>query len=106
LHEAVVHHSADGAFAIRQGKWKLALCPGSGGWSFPRPGSDDVRDLPPVQLYDLAADPGEKTNLQAKHPEVVERLTKLLERYVADGRSTPGAPQKNTAAVDVWKGRR
>ncbi len=105
LREAVVHHSIDGSFAIRQGKWKLALCPGSGGWSYPRPGRDDERRLPPVQLYDLAADPAEKTNLQEKHPEVVQRLTKLLERYAADGRSTPGAPQKNTAEVDIWNGR-
>src|SRR5262249_27302358 len=42
LREAVVHHSIDGSFAIRQGKWKLELCPGSGGWSRPRPGRDDA----------------------------------------------------------------
>lgn len=103
LREAVVHHSANGSFAIRQGRWKLELCPGSGGWSFPRPGRDDASRLPPIQLYDLAADVGEKQNLQDRHPEVVARLTKLLEKYVADGRSTPGAPQKNTAEVDIWK---
>jgi hypothetical protein len=33
----------------------------------------------------------------------VERLTKLLEKYVADGRSTPGAPQQNSAAVNILK---
>ena len=27
LHEAVVHHSINGTFAIRQGHWKLELCP-------------------------------------------------------------------------------
>ncbi len=31
--EAVVHHSIDGLFAIRKGKWKLELCAGSGGWA-------------------------------------------------------------------------
>jgi len=30
-------------------------------------------------------------------------LTKLLKKYVADGRSTPGASQKNEVAVDIWK---
>ena len=41
--------------------------------------------------------------MQAEHPEIVERLTKLLEKYVADGRSTPGAPQSNTGEVDIFR---
>jgi arylsulfatase A len=103
LHEAVVHHSINGSFSIRQANWKLELCPGSGGWSDPRPGRDDTSDASLVQLYDLAADIGEANNVQEQNPEVVARLTKLLEKYVADGRSTPGAPQKNNGAVDIWK---
>ena len=35
--------------------------------------------------------------------EVVERLTKQLEKWVADGRSTPGKPQKNTTPVEIRK---
>jgi arylsulfatase A-like enzyme len=101
--ESAIHHSVDGSFAIRQGRWKLALCPGSGGWSRPRPGRDDTSKLPLIQLYDLSKDAGEKANLQADHPDVVARLTKLLEKQVADGRSTPGARQKNAVAVDVWR---
>lgn len=88
VREAVVHHSMNGSFAIRQGKWKLCLCPGSGGWSKPRPGKED-KGLPAVQLYDMASDVGETTNVQEKHPDVVERLTKLLRKYVDEGRSTP-----------------
>jgi arylsulfatase A-like enzyme len=103
LREAVVHHSINGSFVIRQGNWKLALCPGSGGWSVPKPGVDDTSTLPLVQLYDLSKDIGETTNVQDKHPEVVTRLTKLLEKYVADGRSTPGPPQANAVNVDIWK---
>jgi len=103
LREAVVHHSVNGSFSIRQGSWKLELCPGSGGWSFPQPGRDDTSKLPLVQLYDLASDVGEKNNLQGQYPEVAQRLTKLLEKYVADGRSTPGAPQANTGPIDIWK---
>ncbi|MBN2508310.1 MAG: arylsulfatase [Verrucomicrobia bacterium] len=100
LREAVVHHSINGSFAIRQGPWKLALCPDSGGWSAPKPGSAAARGLPPVQLYNLAADPGEQTNLHAQHPEIVERLTRLLETYVRNGRSTPGPSQTNTRPVE------
>ncbi len=103
LREAVVHHSINGSFSIRQGKWKLELCPGSGGWSDPKPGRVDMTQLPLVQLYDLESDIGETINLQARHPEVVNRLTALLESYVEKGRSTPGKKQENNAEVDIWK---
>ena len=95
VREATVHHSVDGSFSIRQGRWKLELCPGSGGWSWPRPG-EECAGLPPIQLYDLEVDVGERRNVQDEHPEVVAHLTALLARYVRDGRSTPGAPQANT----------
>jgi arylsulfatase A len=103
VREATVHHSINGSFAIRQGKWKLELCPGSGGWSSPRPGQQDTSKLPLVQLYDLEADIAEERNVQHEHPEVVARLTKLMEKYAQEGRSTPGAAQPNTGEVDVWK---
>jgi len=99
---AVVHHSANGSFAIREGKWKLALCPGSGGWSTPRPGRDDASALPVVQLFEMQNDIGEQRNVQGDHADVVDRLTALLEKYVADGRSTPGRTQQNTVPVNIW----
>lgn len=103
LQEAVVHHSINGSFAIRQGQWKLELCASSGGWSDPKPGSKEAKQLPPVQLYDMAKDVGERTNEFKAHPEIVARLTALLRKYIADGRSTPGAPQKNDAAIQLFK---
>jgi arylsulfatase A len=96
LREATVHHSFNGSFSIRQGRWKLEFCPDSGGWSFPRPESDDIKDLPPIQLYDLNADIGERKNVQDKYPEIVKKLTELMTQYVRNGRSTPGYPQNNT----------
>jgi len=105
LREATVHHSINGSFAIREGDWKLILCPGSGGWSSPRSGRG-TKGLPPVQLYNLADDPAEENNVQAEQPEVVRRLATLLEKYVAEGRSTPGEPQKNDAQIDIYKGHR
>ena len=56
IREAVVHHSVNGSFAIRQGRWKLELCPDSGGWSDPKPGSAAAQKLPPIQLYDMTAE--------------------------------------------------
>jgi arylsulfatase A len=102
LREAIVHHSINGSFAIRQGKWKLAFCPGSGGWSSPRPGQQDTSKLPLIQLFDLEADVGETRNVQAENPEVVSRLTALMEKYARDGRSTAGATQPNNGDVDIW----
>jgi len=103
LHEHVVHHSISGRFAIRQGNWKLAFCPGSGGWGKPGDADAAKQGLPAVQLHDLSTDPAETTNLHEKHPEVVQRLTKLLNDIIANGRSTPGAPQKNDVPVIVAK---
>ena len=103
VREATVHHSSEGAFSIRQGHWKLELCAGSGGWSSPSEEEARKQNLPKIQLYDLRQDIRERTNLQAQHPDVVDRLVHLLEKYVTDGRSTPGRPQSNAVKVRIWK---
>jgi arylsulfatase A-like enzyme len=101
--EATVHHSVNGFFAIRQSQWKLCLCSHSGGWSEPRPNQPGNAKLPLVQLYDLNNDIGEQKNLADEQPKIVDRLFALMQKYVAEGRSTPGAPQKNAVSVDLWK---
>ena len=89
----VVHHSGNGFFAIRDKNWKLILGRGSGGFSRPsiiRP--DQLKPGEPRgQLYDLADDPGERTNLYSARPDVVERLSGLLARYRESGRSRPAS---------------
>ena len=101
IHDACVHHSSTGQFAIRQGKWKLIFCPGSGGpWTEPKDAAATAQGLPPIQLYDLEADPGERQNLQDQHPDVVARLTQLMGKLISDGRSTPGPKQHNDVVVD------
>ncbi len=100
--ESLISHSIGGYFAIREGPWKLALCPGSGGWSEPRPGKEPAGS-PPVQLFNLDDDLSETKNLQAEHPEIVAKLAKQLETLVANGRSTPGANQANAVPIDLWK---
>jgi arylsulfatase A len=88
IREAIVHSSADGILAIRQGPWKLALVLGSHGFSAPR-------DIKPKrgeaqgQLYNLDDDPREQKNLWLEKPEIVKRLTAILEKYKREGRSRP-----------------
>ena len=101
IREATVHHSIDGSFAIRKEEWKLILCPGSGGWSFPRT-PEELEGLPSMQLYNLETDPGEEQNLIGSHPDKVQEMKSLLSEYVQKGRSTPGAPQKNDGP-ETWK---
>jgi arylsulfatase A-like enzyme len=88
IHEAIVHHSADGTFGIRQGPWKLAPALGSHGFSDPK----DIKPKPGEargQLYNLDDDPREQKNLWLERPEIVARLTALLNKYQRDGRSRP-----------------
>jgi arylsulfatase A-like enzyme len=98
----LVHHSIDGKFAIRDGRWKLVLCPGSGGWTH-NDAAAAKAGLPLVQLYDMQCDPGETRNLQAEQPDKVKELVALLKKQVAAGRSTPGPRQQNDVPVDIWK---
>ena len=88
IRDAIVDESSDGMLTIRQGNWKLEEGLGSGGFSFPvhvepAPGG------PAGQLYDLASDPHEMHNLYQERPEIVHRLSKLLESYQKQGYTRP-----------------
>ncbi len=84
IRKTVVDHSNDGMFTIREGDWKLELGLGSGGFSAPEhidPAPNGVQG----QLYNLADDPHELYNMWAQRPDIVARLTKLLDQYKAQG---------------------
>lgn len=99
-----VHHSINGSFAIRKGDWKLCICPGSGGWSYPRPETirKEQLDLPAMQLFNLKEDIGETKNLIDIYPEKALELKKALAQIILNGRSTPGAKQENEG-MEGWK---
>ncbi len=102
----VVHHSISGHFAYRQGKWKLILARGSGGWSSPKENQVPA-DAPTGQLYDMEKDPGEKTNLYTAKPEIVKHLLSQLKADISNGRSTTGPEAKNdTDKIVLWKSSR
>lgn len=84
--------------SIRVGRWKYMDHQGSGGNNYERAKGDwsmKPYQLPesdpdaPGQLYDLATDPGETTNLYSQRPEIVKALKAMLDRSVEAGRSAP-----------------
>lgn len=79
---SIIHHSIEGKFAIREGKWKYIDCRGSGGWSYSGNESE-----PTAQLYDMESDPREKNNLIEKYPDIAKRLKDMLEKQKQEGRS-------------------
>jgi arylsulfatase A-like enzyme len=107
LREATVHHSAQGKFAIRKGAWVLILAPtgddngkkGEPDWLKKDRGY--TAHAEPGELYNLTTDPAQKTNLYATEAAKVKELAALLEKYVTDGRSTPGARQTNDVDI-AW----
>jgi arylsulfatase A len=101
--KGVIHHSISGHFAYRQGKWKLLLAKGSGGWTGPKE-NQVAADAPQAQLYDMEKDPGEQNNLYLSHPEVAQRLLADLTADVQNGRSTAGPEAKNDVEnIVLWK---
>lgn len=71
IREVAVFHDFPGNFAIRKGPWKLLY-----------PDSENE------QLYHLGRDLRETNNIAEQHPEIVEELTLLLEKYKKSGLSS------------------
>jgi arylsulfatase A-like enzyme len=97
IREYTLHQTMSLALAIRKGNWKYLDHKGSGGNNYNRGGEWGMKQyaLPekapkaPGQLYDLAKDPGETTNLYFEKPEMVEELKAKLEEAKKSGRSAP-----------------
>ncbi len=101
--KGIIHHSISGHFAYRDGKWKLLLARGSGGWSSPRE-KEMPQDAPEAQLYDMENDASETNNLYTTHPEIAQRLLAELTADVEAGRSTDGPAAANDIdKINLWK---
>lgn len=74
-----------GGQSVRQGSWKY-IAPGKGAPINKNTNTELGNSLEP-QLYDLSADPGERTNLASRHPDKVKELQTLLEQVRSAGRS-------------------
>lgn len=71
----VIHHSASGHYAIRQGPHKLVLSTGSGGREAPKGKAFEK----PYALFNLTADPGETNNIIRDQPEIATSLEASFE---------------------------
>jgi arylsulfatase A-like enzyme len=86
------HYFGYQAQAVRDGRWKLLVAvdrrpeprPPSLWWDHqPALFESQHRLLAAPELYDLAADPGERHNLAGAHPEIVARLTAAVQDFDA-----------------------
>jgi arylsulfatase A-like enzyme len=60
--------------AMRQGRWKITS---EGGWH-------ETPTFAPAEswkLFDLQADPGEKTDLTAKHPDTMKQMRQVYDAW-------------------------
>ena len=97
IREYTLHQTISLALAIRHGDWKYLDHKGSGGNNYERKGEWGLKQfaLPerapdaPAQLYNLANDPGETTNLYNERPKIVKSLKAKLEEFKKSGRSAP-----------------
>jgi arylsulfatase A-like enzyme len=102
---AIVQHSAQGKFALRQGDWVFIDAP-TGDDNGPRGEPQWLKAergyVPhdrPGELFNLRADPAQRHNRYAEQPQLVVEMKARLEKYKIEGRSTPGAAQKNDAPI-------
>lgn len=81
VHDEIIINSAPRVGAIRAGDWKLIVRQSAG--NAPADAAGPYPPPAPVELYDLARDSGEKSNVAAAHPDIVRDLRARYEKYAA-----------------------
>ncbi len=76
--EYLVLQNVQNNLSIEDGMWKY-IAPGKGP-AYNRDTNTELGNLDKDQLYDLTNDKGEKLNVAARNPKIVERLKSKLER--------------------------
>lgn len=91
-HEALFYWDGKGLAAVRSGQWKLQLHKHKEPKDEKTPEAADEPFVP--QLFNLDDDIGETTDVAAQHPDVVDRLKKLVSVMAGDlgirGDKAPG----------------
>lgn len=76
-------NGSSGNFGFRSGKWKLVRHDKGKARNVVVEKLLETTDVPRLQLFDLAADPGETRDLSAEEPERLAAMAKRLEEIVA-----------------------
>jgi arylsulfatase A-like enzyme len=105
-HEAYYYYRGGKLEALRQGKWKLRL---AGKPAAKKPAKNDAKndaktdaknnakkkaEYAGPELYDLAADIGETTNVADKNPDVVAALDEIARKFDAELKANARPPGK------------
>ena len=99
-HDAILINTTPSSGAIRMGRWKLIV----------RTAEDDADGGParkrtgvPIELFDLAADPYEMTNLAEQQPDKVAKLKARLDEFARQASPPKSKPKPaDFVTPTVW----
>ena len=98
-HEARYYYNGYRLQAVRVGPWKLAIAPQGEGMGKNGPTVPASLDKP--RLYNLDVEIGERTDVAAEHPDVVNRLRALAVQMAAElGDGQPGPAVRPAGFVE------
>lgn len=72
-------------------------------WKLIRALEPDIYGKPPVELYHLTSDPGERCNLADERPEVVSTLTQQMDAWVARRLTETNLPDPSVEQADALR---
>ena len=100
LHDDILHNVTPSEGALRMGEWKLVV--------HGRQAGDDKKKAKKkvaetkIELFHIANDPYEKTNLAEKDPDRVKQLLSRLDSYAAAAVAPKGSSIPNFKTPKVW----
>lgn len=95
LREATVHNTFEKAWGLRQGKWLYINAPSGEHTKMPD-SFKKLRNYTDFEgdglLFDMEKDPEQRINLFAQHPEKIDTMDQLLQKYREQGYSVERTP--------------